>query len=181
MDVIKLYVDKFSEEIQSQPEENNERAACRDVYHKWLIDLDIHSALELGGGATPLLKLFPLMPLASISLGGEENAIKEDMNTPTAPDDSWDIVIARHALEHSLMPLIMLCEMARIATKYVLVIVPTCSEEMANYPNHYSVFTPVALRGLFKKAGLSLIKEELSVPLYDNICEDRFLLEVINA
>lgn len=177
--VVQRYVDRFSSEIESQPTVNNELDACKDVYDYWLAPLKVNSVVELGGGASPMLSLFPNdIEKLSISLGGEPNTVTGDMNTPDLPDDYADLVIARHALEHSLMPLIMLCEMYRITKKYALVVVPSCSEEMANYSNHYSVFTPVALRALFKRAGFTLVFEELNAPLYGDITEDRYFLTI---
>lgn len=178
LDVVKKYVEQFEKEIAKQSTENYEGDPCRDVYEKWLADLQLTHVVELGAGVGTLLKLFPnTVRVTGVSLGGEAGMIAEDMNTPMLEDGECDLVIARHALEHSLIPLIMLCEMSRLTTAYALVIVPSCSEEMAEYQNHYSVFTPVALRSLFKRAGFTVEKEELGVPLYRDITEDRFLLK----
>jgi len=176
-DVVKKYVDRFAREIQEQPPIHNELPACQDVYDKWLKDLPIKGVLELGAGTSPLLSLFPFTNKVGVSLGGEAGTLKADMNTlPMVYDNTWDLVIARHALEHSLMPLIMLCEMARVTKKYALVVVPTCTKEMVNYSNHYSVFTALAWRALFTRAGFKCIKQELEVPLHNEVKENRFLL-----
>lgn len=179
-DVIKKYVDKFATEIEGQPPINNELPACTSVYISWLESLSVSSVVELGAGTSPLLRLFPPhVTKTALSLGGEAGTVKGDMNTPDLPDASADLVMARHALEHSLMPLIMLSEMARISKRHVLVIVPTCTDAMANYPNHYSVFTPPAIRALARRAGLSVVLEALAVPLYDTITEDRYLFQKV--
>lgn len=176
-DVLEKYIVKFAKEIEIQPPLNDEFSPCQDVYNKWLKELKVREVVELGAGNGILLSLFPAeVKTVGVSLGGEPGMIPADMNTPPFYDESVDLVIARHAVEHSLMPLIMLCEMARITRKYALVIVPCCNEEMANYDNHYSVFTATGWKALFKRAGFAIAKEELLVPLYRNIKENRFLL-----
>lgn len=183
-EVVDKYVKLFGSEIQSQPISNFEGWACSQVYNEFLSDLNISSVLELGAGAGTLLSLFPEHVKKDGLSMGKENAlyIEGDMNTPPIDDKTYDLVLARHCVEHSLLPLIMLCEMARITKKYALVVVPVCSKDMANMINHYSVFTDISWEALFKKSGFKIMKEKKNCPIYqDNSAgyfEDRYLLYV---
>lgn len=182
--VVQNYVDRFAKEIQSQPTQNYEGWACGQVYEEFLKDLSIENVLEVGAGAAPLLSLFPeSVKKTGLSMGKERpEYIEGDMNTPPFEDKSYDLVIARHCVEHSLLPLVMLCEMARISKKYALVVVPVCSDDIATMINHYAVFTPISWRAMFKKAGFTILKEKLNNPIYEDnsagYFEDRFLLSV---
>lgn len=181
-DTVDAYVTKFSREILTQGKENHEGWACQQVYDEFLAELDVYSVLELGAGSGTLLDMFPThIQRDGLSMGKErETYIEGDMNTPPIGDKMYDLVMARHCVEHSLMPLIMLCEMARITKKYALVVVPVCSQDIAEMINHYAVFTPTSWRALFKKAGFKIVKEKLDNPIYEenenNYFEDRFLL-----
>jgi len=182
--IIEKYIEKFSEEILSQPINNHEGWACELVYREFLEPLEIESVIELGAGAGTLLYMFPeTMTRHGLSKGNEQQGyIEGDMNTPPVEDNAYDLVIARHTVEHSLMPMIMLCEMARITKKYALVVVPTCTKDIAEMINHYAVFTLITWRAMFMKAGFNVVKENLNQPIYqDNpnqYYEDRFLLEL---
>lgn len=185
-EVINKYVEEFSGEILSQPINNHEGWACESVYKEFLEPLNVKSVLELGAGAGTLLYMFPEdIVRDGLSKGNEQpHYIHGDMNTPPVDDNSYELVIARHTVEHSLMPMIMLCEMARVTKNYALVVVPTCTKEIAEMINHYAVFTPTAWRAMFMKAGFEVIQEKLDQPIYpndlDGYHEDRFLLKLLS-
>lgn len=179
--IVEKYVDLFAKEIQSQPSSNNEYEPCKRVYDEFLSDLQVESVLEVGAGVAPLLSLFPeSVKKTGLSMGKERpEYIDGDMNTPPFQDKTYDLVLARHCVEHSLMPLIMLCELERVAKKYVLIVVPSCNEEIAEMINHYAVFTPISWRALFKKANMTILKEKLDQQIYahdPNTLENWFLL-----
>jgi hypothetical protein len=183
-DTVDAYVQKFSREIMTQPAGNLEGWACQQVYNEFLSDLNVESVIELGAGAGTLLYMFPdNIQRDGLSMGKERpEYIEGDMNTPPIGDKEYELVLARHCVEHSLVPMVMLCEMARITKRYALVVVPVCSDDIAEMINHYAVFTPTSWRAMFKKAGFKILREKLNNPIYEdnvsNYFEDRFLLSI---
>lgn len=71
--------------------------------------------------------------------------------------DSYNQIIVRHVLEHSIMPFILLKEFKRVLKRRgeLIVIIPEHTKEMINYLNHYSVLTKLGWERLFTKAGFT--------------------------
>jgi SAM-dependent methyltransferase len=78
------------------------------------------------------------------------------------PSESFDLVWARHVLEHSPFPYFTLTEYARVMQRggYAYIEVPqegtVCHHE--NNPNHYSILPPSMWLSLFKRVGLALVQ-----------------------
>lgn len=74
-------------------------------------------------------------------------------------DNSFDLVWARHVLEHSVMPLYTLMEYKRLlkdsGVLYIEVPDADTGALHASNKNHYSIFTQTSWLGLLDKAGLS--------------------------
>ena len=69
--------------------------------------------------------------------------VEEDMSFTTFPDDSFDYLWVRHALEHSPFPLLTLLEFHRILKPggkiYIEMPSPQCTRLLEEYDNHYSI------------------------------------------
>lgn len=115
---------------------------------KNLVPKRVSTILDVGSGEKDLGFT------AQLDLG-----LGQDFHELPYSDNSFDLIWARHALEHSPMPYFALKEWQRVAD-YLLIIVPAPSKYIANYEGHYSVFADNSWRALFKKAGLKLIKFE---------------------
>ena len=152
---------------------------------EFLKDLDFKTVVELGSGLAPLLDIlvgWDKKTLA-VTLGNENikkhKVLREDMHFTSIADESYDLVISRHSLEHSYMPLILLMEMHRISKKYGLVIVPMPTEEMVDWQNHYSVFDDRTWRRLFEISHWKVIRfadNKYFGRTKDDLLEYRYLL-----
>jgi len=71
----------------------------------------------------------------------------------------FDLVFARHALEHSPMPVITLMEWHRVSAKYLAIIAPAPDYWTYRGRNHYSVMAKEQLLWLLEIAGWKVIKE----------------------
>ena len=92
-----------------------------------------------------------------------------DMNFLEFEDQEFDIVWARHCLEHTIMPYFVLTEMSRIIKKggiiYIEVPSPDTCGANEEDPNHYSVFGGKMWWVLINKAGFDVIlKHTLQFP-----------------
>lgn len=81
-----------------------------------------------------------------------------DMNFLDFPDASFDLVWCRHAIEHSVMPVITLMEFFRVMRPeaYLYIEVPSDAVIHIMNPHHYSLFGDTTWQTLFKKMNLTL-------------------------
>ena len=105
-----------------------------------------------------------------------------DQNNLDFPDDHFDLVFARHVLEHSPIPLFTLFEYRRVLRRggwvYVEVPAPDTFAHHEWNVNHYSVFTPSVWLALFHKAGLvceSYQKMDINMPSGADVYYNFFL------
>jgi SAM-dependent methyltransferase len=87
---------------------------------------------------------------------------------PGGWSERFDLVWARHVLEHSPFPLLTLAEYHRVLKRgghaYIEVPDPGTSARHETNPNHYSVFTPDAWLHLLTRSGFTILKR-LTIPL----------------
>lgn len=130
-------------------------------------------ALDVGCGRGYSLMLFKEHghEVVGLTLGGEDaehcasqgfHTVFEDMSFTSFPDGHFDIVWARHCLEHSPWPLLTLTEWHRILKPagviYIEVPAPdTCCAHETN-ENHYSVFGWQQWKALLHKANFELLE-----------------------
>ncbi len=148
------------------------------AYHEKMIDSamghfvkngSFTNALDVGFGTGHSLLKFKELGIKATGITLDEGEYKDahflgydvrlmDMNFLDFEDGSFDLVWCRHALEHSVMPLIALMEFKRVLGKvgFLYVEVPSHMIHLEN-ANHYSMFTDEAWQALFRKAGFKLL------------------------
>ena len=72
-------------------------------------------------------------------------------------DDSFDIVFARHSLEHSPFPIMTLMEWHRVSKKWLLLIAPMVEHYGEVGRNHYSMANARQLRWWLRRAGWKVV------------------------
>jgi len=93
---------------------------------------------------------------------GESKGItikRMDMSFLDYRDNSFDLIFARHTLEHSPMPLITLLEWYRVSRKYLLVVLPSPDYWGIKGLNHYFVLPKDYWWYLFERAGWLCIRD----------------------
>ena len=82
---------------------------------------------------------------------------EEDMSFQSADDATYDVLFARHSLEHSPYPLLTLLEFHRILKPggivYVEMPSPQCTRLLEEYDNHYAIMGPRQWQALMTRAG----------------------------
>lgn len=85
------------------------------------------------------------------------SVVEEDMSFQSADNDTYDVLFARHSLEHSPYPLLTLLEFYRIlkpgGLAYIEMPSPKCTRLLEDYDNHYSIMGPRQWTSLMKRAG----------------------------
>ncbi len=128
--------------------------------------------LDVGCGQGVFLKLAKSKGLNAIgiTLNDEDQKIcrehghevyKMDQSFLDFPDEYFDMIWARHVLEHSIFPIYTLTEFKRVLKNngllYVEVPMSDSPVVHENNPNHYSVLGKKMWTSLFMKAGYSLL------------------------
>jgi ubiquinone/menaquinone biosynthesis C-methylase UbiE len=87
---------------------------------------------------------------------------------------SFDLIFARHVLEHSPMPLLTLMEWRRVSRKWLILVVPSLATFEWYGQNHYYVLLAQQWTGLIERAGWEIVWSEDSADEF----EHRFCCEV---
>lgn len=97
---------------------------------------------------------------AETARGRGFTVIEEDMSFTTLEDSSFDIIWARHSLEHSPFPLLTLLEFNRLlapgGTIYIEMPSPKCTRRLEEYDNHYSIMGVRQWHALMTRAGFQI-------------------------
>jgi SAM-dependent methyltransferase len=129
--------------------------------------------LDIGCGMGTELELFKVHGAAKVyglslgedkELGEHDNIIVADQSfIPDTYNETFDLLFARHVLEHSLFPYFTLYGYNRVLKllghAYVEVPLPDCVVEHELNNNHYSVLTRKMWMMLFARTGFSVVRE----------------------
>ncbi len=131
--------------------------------------------LDVGCGQGPALDIFRskgFLSAVGITLNGEDVRVcrenghdvrKMDQSFLEFTDGSFDLVWARHVIEHSIFPYFTLMEFARVLTPegmlYLEVPAPETSCHHETNPNHYSVLGRGAWVSLLGRCGFTVRDE----------------------
>ncbi len=162
------YIKKLSKDIYPQPP---------DVSHtEWAIDAlldllpeDVNSVIDMGCGQGFLMPYFKAKNIAweGVTLGDDYRVCKEkdlpvhDADITFLPfvDSSYDLIFARHVLEHSPCPVPTLMEWRRVSKKYLILICPAPDYWSYRGKNHYSVAPIQQLKWWLERSGWAIINE----------------------
>ena len=129
--------------------------------------------LDIGCGQGPALELFRNAGLQAIGVALNETDVRAcqnrgfdayvmDQSFLAFEDASFDIIWARHVLEHSIMPLYTLHEFYRVLRPGgILYVEVPASDTIARHeenPNHYSMLTRRGWEALFVKSGYQILE-----------------------
>jgi len=171
---VERYLNELLQDIYNQPPDEGHTNWARDVITGWCSKLvGCNTVLDIGCGATgfcqPIFAEFGIN-WTGITLGDDYitcknsglNVYNSDMSFLPFEDESFDLVFARHSLEHSVMPLISLMEWHRVSKQWVCVILPKPEKFTYTGKNHYSIMPHVQLVWLAARAGLRPIWEKVT-------------------
>ena len=116
-------------------------------------------ALEVGAGEPPYLtaRFMREQGIYTITL---DRLSKSDCNGDAHMlpfrDESFDVVVARHVLEHVLSPYQVLIEMMRVSRRWLLIVVPINSGKSLSWPDHLWGLDRRAWELIFRRLGLQI-------------------------
>ena len=174
------YLDELEEDIYPQPPDDEHTAQAKLVIDMWVSDLNIIDVLDVGCGEAFCQPFFEEHGVLyrGVCLGEDyeeakelkRSVLEEDFHFLPDGDETWDLIFARHALEHSPMPLMALMEWHRVAKKYLILVLPKPRFWLFLGRNHYSVVTASQARFLLDRSGWKIVDED-----HEHKWEYRFL------
>lgn len=166
------YLDKLQEEIYPQPEDEGHTSFAKEAID-WMFNqigkkyasfqTENASVLDVGCGVGFCQKFFAErgMTWNGITLGyddyvtGRSNNKEiylQDMSFLKFKKDSFDLIFARHILEHSPMPLLTLMEWHRVSRKFAYIVLPSPEYWGHCGKNHYYVLEKQNWECLFESS-----------------------------
>jgi ubiquinone/menaquinone biosynthesis C-methylase UbiE len=174
------YLTSLAEDIYPQPEDKEHTAFSLKAVRMCMLRADPKSVLDIGAGQGMCEGMFKRygVKYTGVALGADvakaqvlgRNVIEMDFHFLDYPDDSFDLVFARHVLEHSPMPLLALMEWHRVSKRNLMLVLPNPDHYGYIGRNHYSVMERHQARWLLRRAGWRIIKKEYTDTEYRFLC-----------
>jgi len=161
-----VYLDRLLPDIYPQPPDKGHLRWANQVFKRWVVSLEhVHSVLDAGCGDTMFMKpKFEGMgwKYTGVALGGDHpDIIKMDFSFLDYPDNSFDLVWARHVLEHSPFPILTLMEWERVSARYLILVLPRPTTDLSHVGrNHYSVTNKEQLKFWLDLSGWKVLQED---------------------
>lgn len=165
------YLNKLTHDIYAQPPDEGHTAwATQAVVTMASIVQGASSVLDVGCGQAFMKPIFEKMGYewTGITIGedfaicqslGIENVHNADMSFMPFEDNSFDLIFARHVLEHSPAPILSLMEWRRVCKGWLILIAPTPNFWTIRGKNHYSVLPKENLTWLLARSGWGVLHE----------------------
>lgn len=162
---IDRYLDELMQDIYEQPDNDGHIRMAKDSM-RLLDGLPVHSVLDVGCGTGFMKPEFESRGIhyCGLTLGVESKDISSiifgDFSFIPKEENSFDLVYARHVLEHSPMPLLTLMEWHRVAKYFLLLIMPDPDHYGYIGRNHYHVMPLPQILWLLRRAGWKVLKTQ---------------------
>lgn len=184
------YLNELAGDIYAQPADAWHSQMSLDILNRWIEGLPVRSVLDVGCGAEAIAEPFfstRNIDYTGISLGGDvttaqergKNVLDMDMSFLSFDDNSFDLVWARHVLEHSPFPILSLMEWHRVSKTWLCLIMPNPNHFTYVGRNHYSVMETHHIVWLLRRAGWKVIMHEFIAEEFRFLCskQDRISYE----
>lgn len=154
---INKYLDLLEKDIYCQPPDPGHTRWATAAINSMCKGLDVSSVLDVGCGSGFTRPIFTLMGYYWEGIDKEgnmnENIREGDISFLPYGNNSFDLIFARHILEHSPMPLLTLMEWRRVSKEFLIVILPAPEYWTIKGKNHYYVLPKENWDALFEASG----------------------------
>lgn len=178
------YLNILARDIYLQPEDPGHTALARKVIDTWMSRMTTcKSVLDVGCGegfCQPMFERWGIQ-YEGVCLGEDfivaqergRNVKKMDFSFLEYEDESFDLIFARHSLEHSPMPLLTLFEWERVARYWLGIVLPHPDWYGFKEKNHYSVMYHDQVFNLLDRAGWKVLWDDVDyLPVKDKITDN---------
>lgn len=161
---IERYLNTLAADIYPQPPDPGHQAMLENICELWLPKLtNLNSVLDVGcgqGQAFPILQRYAGR-IEGVTLGSDVGICQDkglkvklaDMSFLPYHDGEFDLIFARHVLEHSPAPLLSLMEWWRVSKQWLMLIMPNSAHYGYGGKNHYYVLIREQMDNVLGQAG----------------------------
>ena len=165
------HLGELEKDVYPQPQRgDNHYGWAKDVIERWIPNLSVYDVLDVGCGEGFCQEFFEKYNIEylgttyssedySYAKDKDRKVIAQDFNFLEANGDRYDLIFARHSLEHSPMPLLTLMEWHRVARKYLILVMPNPGDYGWAGRNHYSVAGIEQIKFWLDRAGWEVTEE----------------------
>jgi len=173
------YLDQLYQDIYPQPEDVGHTEWAEDAISSFLSQpLNISTVLDVGCGTGFCYDKLNSLGFTYVGVTAsyedyheakrhDRNVTLGDMTYLRWPEDSIDLIFARHVLEHSPFPIITLMEWWRVSKKYLFLIAPAPDYWQYIGKNHYSMANWEQLNWWLSRSGWKIDKAEILTTKHD--------------
>lgn len=169
---IDQYINRLYSDIYPQPCDEGHKDSTQRVIDYWMSRMTTcKSVLDVGCGEGYAQDMFQRWGASyeGVALGEDvivaqslgRNVKRMDFSFLDYPDNSFDLIFARHSLEHSPMPLLTLFEWARVSRNWLGIVLPAPEWYTFKGRNHYHVMVMEQIRNLLDVAGWKVMWEKI--------------------
>jgi ubiquinone/menaquinone biosynthesis C-methylase UbiE len=166
---LEQYLDLLADQVYAEAITKSHRLITARSFERFVLPIKdtVTHALDIGCGQGVALELFAKHGIRAtgITLSDIDAEVCRqkgwdvqvmDQTFLSFSENAFDLLWARHCLEHSPMPLLTLFEYARVLRTHgwLYIEVPQPDSIHVDNPNHYSLFSDRGWRSLFKRAHL---------------------------
>jgi len=166
----KKYLAKLREDVYEQPPDPGHTSWAIDALKERLPE-NIQTVLDMGCGQGFMKPFFERGGLVweGVTLGEDYRVCKElgmtvheaDVSFLPFANNSYDLIFARHILEHSPCPIPTLMEWKRVSRKYLILVSPAPDYWSYRGQNHYSVAPKEQLEWWLERSGWKCIRKSV--------------------
>jgi len=174
---IAQYLADLEGDIYPQPPDPGHTRWAEEVLQKWLPALDVEerTLLDIGCGSGFCAKIVrdAGWQWRGVTLGDEDVRMcraqklkvdRADFSFLPYEGNTFSVAFARHALEHSPMPLLTLMEWRRVTKHFLILVNPDPAVYGYEMRNHYSTMIKPQLLCILERAGWVPIMEDDTEP-----------------
>lgn len=172
------YLNKLYGDIYEQPEDEGHTRLAQNVIDYWMSRLTTcRSVLDVGAGQGMCQSMFEKWQVEyeGIAIGEDvvkaqgmgRNVKRMDFSFLEYPENAFDLIFARHSLEHSPMAVVTLMEWARVAKNWLGIVLPAPEWYTYTGRNHYSVMNMEQTKHLLDTAGWKVFWEDVKTLVHD--------------
>ena len=174
LDKLWAYRELCLSHVYSEPDTNMHSMVMDHMIPKFVQEYNLDSStkiLDIGCGQGYGMSKFQELGCTNISgltlSSNDANAarnrgfevVEDDMSFQSAKNETYDVLFARHSLEHSPYPLLTLLEFYRIlkpgGLAYIEMPSPQCTRDLEGFDNHYAIMGNKQWRALMIRAGFT--------------------------
>jgi len=157
---INEYLNRLQSDIYEQSPDDGHTEWATDAIRK-MVPVDVRGKKVLDIGCASQFCRKPFVNWFAMNYTGQDYLMDgSDFSFLPYGDGEFDLIFARHVLEHSPMPLLTLMEWHRVCKQYALIILPAPEYWQTFGRNHYYVLSKENWWNLFDVAGWKIVKEQ---------------------